>query len=313
MRGGRYRAALPWRLFLCALLILSLSGCGGGGGGSQSSLDPAKACDLLASTALVVGGAACDDSSRAVVRLRFIDPVQNTIGSCSGTLVTSDTILTAAHCLTTVRSSATNVVDVNLYTPTNVSVLSDDGFKVLVKAKEIVVPAFYAADYRTILGAAVSQGIESIYDDRFIELLFSRGIRDFGVVRLAQKLVRPTLPIVLSRLPAVGERLALYGFGLTSAEGTFADLPTTLNAGFFTPDRVARNVFGAVFKAGESTSCNGDSGGPIVTLGEKPGVIGVISRGVNVCRRGGSSVYAATGGLDVSAELRELIPGATFR
>jgi hypothetical protein len=77
-------------------IVFLLSACGGGGGGTGGST---AACGELGIK--VFGGAECDGqaSNNPVVAILPADQQGNPLGVCTGTLVTVDDILTAAHCL----------------------------------------------------------------------------------------------------------------------------------------------------------------------------------------------------------------------
>jgi len=79
-------------IFTSVLLFL---GCGGGGGGEGGS---ENACSALGIK--VFGGAECGGSgvNNPVVALITVDSNEEPLAICTGTLVTVDDILTAAHC-----------------------------------------------------------------------------------------------------------------------------------------------------------------------------------------------------------------------
>lgn len=84
------------------LVLLLLGSCGGGGGGEGGSQD---ACGALGIK--VFGGAECAGSAanNPVVALITVDSEDNPLEICTGTLVTVDDILTAAHCFEDPRTA----------------------------------------------------------------------------------------------------------------------------------------------------------------------------------------------------------------
>jgi secreted trypsin-like serine protease len=91
-----------------ACIAAALAACGGGSNpisttGPTPTLPPSSACDALGQAAGasigIVNGAACTADRSAVVLLNVRDSGGSGLGSCSGTIIAPDAILTAAHCL----------------------------------------------------------------------------------------------------------------------------------------------------------------------------------------------------------------------
>jgi secreted trypsin-like serine protease len=72
-------------VFVCSFVCASIAGCGGGGGGGTVSLDPCA-------TLKVAGGESCSNPPRAIA------VVATDSGYCTGTFITTQHVLTAAHC-----------------------------------------------------------------------------------------------------------------------------------------------------------------------------------------------------------------------
>ncbi len=74
------------------LFASMMAGCGGGGGGGSSS------CDTLgARSARVTGGEQCEGGESPVVALIVLDRFGR-VKTCSGTMISVTTVLTAGHC-----------------------------------------------------------------------------------------------------------------------------------------------------------------------------------------------------------------------
>lgn len=75
-------------IMVLGLLLTSCLGCGGGGG------------DDACSSAKISGGESCSANDSPVVRV----VINNGAGSCSGTLISSTSVVTAAHCVKGART-----------------------------------------------------------------------------------------------------------------------------------------------------------------------------------------------------------------
>ena len=83
----------------CLLSLCCLVACGGGGGSHhhEDENDPKESCSWLGLRPRIYNGAACDATRSPVVRLMIIEG-DGDFGVCTGTLIDSTTVLTAAHC-----------------------------------------------------------------------------------------------------------------------------------------------------------------------------------------------------------------------
>lgn len=86
---------------------------GGGTGGGGTAPGNVEPCSAVAGSqnilSRIINGDSCFQGNSAVVELELFDPSNNYVGSCSGTVIASRTIITAAHCLE-------GVTKVNIYT-----------------------------------------------------------------------------------------------------------------------------------------------------------------------------------------------------
>lgn len=100
-----------------ALASILVAACGGGGSSTPSTPSPAptipisSACAALGSTVssssstAIVNGAECPVTNSSVVLLNMKDRDGLQAGSCTGTVIASRAILTAAHCLPSTTAS----------------------------------------------------------------------------------------------------------------------------------------------------------------------------------------------------------------
>ena len=149
--------------------------CGGGGGGSDSSF-ALDACSAVASRSYeprLINGESCSRDSSSVVLIRATDLFDGEI-ICSATAISSDAVLTAAHCITALSTS--------------VSVETGSQSFPAISTKRH--PQYRESSSNT-------------------SLLF-----DVAVVKTASPLGVPAVPMLVSRRAQAGEEAIIAGFGL---------------------------------------------------------------------------------------------------
>lgn len=216
------------KLLVC-LLLLILPACGGGGGGDSSASNGCGTLNLR-----IFGGESCNQFGRSpVVALAPVatdGQVVFRFGTCTGTLVTLDDILTSAHCfldpIILARNAGAEII----------------GFAVLVGgAGGEVLPI---VDFQ----------LHPLYDG-------SRGSRfDVAMATISRVPSPPIgpLPILLSEITGPGSPITAFGYG-TNDQG----VDDILKAADFTIEAIeGGNIF--VVGNGSTSICPGDSGGPAV-------------------------------------------------
>jgi hypothetical protein len=181
------------RATFIAIVALCIASCGGGSSSSSSPSSPTSptspttpttpttpstaACTavggLVGPLQGIVNGTSCSLTTAAVVRLNMKDGTGQSLGFCSGTIIDTRAVLTAAHCL------GSDVSSVLVFQGTGAQVAS----------------ASFSAhpSYRQTTGG-------------------STGL-DLGVVITATNLDRTPMPLLLSRDARVGEQAVVAGWG----------------------------------------------------------------------------------------------------
>ena len=219
-------------------------------------------------SAAIVDGTPSDASQDAVVRLVVVDPTNSAKDTvCTGTLVASDIVLTARHCVSRAQESVTCLV-------VDGALVGGDIFEDHDPANiQVVTGLMPSATQTDAVGA-------KIFHDSGTNLCG----HDLALLILDRRLATPIAPIRLATSVMVNDRFTAVGWGTNGA----SVLPATRQqrAGVLVEDlgptqvdlstghRVA--IGDNEILAGEA-DCSGDSGGPAldVTTGA---VIGVATR-----------------------------------
>jgi hypothetical protein len=224
----------------------------------------------------VIGGKTSDSSQDAVVLVFFLDQKSGLAGSCTGTLLASNLVLTARHCVSDTAETAACDVDGNPIGGSG-SVFGQRTASSLMIFKGAKQPTFLQTGDPADLHP---DGVGTkIFDDGASYLCN----HDVALILLKDPIAGASIaPIRLASDPKVGETFTAVGWGVTDSGSTPATRQqrTGISIEDVGPDM---GNYGPLppneFQVGESI-CEGDSGGPAIAT-KTGAVIGVVSRGGN--------------------------------
>lgn len=256
------------------LQIIIVCGCQNAqiGGAEQAIVD------LGGNHGSIVGGApvhAFDDITKSTVAFYFpVDATGTLRNFCTGTLISHDLVLTAAHCFVDVASGSEMTVD-------QLAQFVFVGF-----GNEVV--STFKQDQVSF--RQISQIIphESYVENGFLDA-FTKSNYDIALVRLKTKAPKGFKPARLATHPVKAKQpLVIAGFGLT--DGKAMQRAVSLNKTDIIVEQPQLNEVQFLYvNSNGQTACSGDSGGPAYeTLADGTLMVhGVTSFGDSTCERFG--------------------------
>lgn len=253
------RTASLSRVLTALALPAILVACGGGQGS-----DPGSSVSETSSS--IIKGQASDDSQDAVVRLFMIDRGQGGIGSCTGSFLAPNLILTARHCVSNTEEGIACRADGTALAGGKISSnRSPSDIYVVTGVKSPDRPE------------AQGQGAKLFFVDEAKNLCNN----DIALILLKAPVPdAKILPVRLNAPATVGETFTAVGWGVTEKTQDPSTRMQRTGIPIQSVGSDAKVQSGPnEFEVGESI-CSGDSGGPAIA--ESTGaIIGVVSRGGN--------------------------------
>jgi Trypsin len=265
MRNSSPVYASTLKFFATASLALGVgAGCASGDGASLGD-------DLQATQSAVINGAVSTADDDAVILLAHYDPKTGEFGSCTGTMITENLVLTARHCVSKTDEGA---LCTPLGKPINGGkVYSDHPADTLYVFTGVAAPKFGSGDVK-----AAGRGVK-VFTSGADTLCNS----DIALVQLAKPIVGARLKQLRVDAPALlDEKIRSVGFGLTEKGRSPTNRLERRGVKVIQVGAGKGNPGGASsqeFEVGESI-CSGDSGGPAIAEASEA-ILGVVSRGGN--------------------------------
>lgn len=260
--------------FLVIISTLLLASCSSDG--ETDNTGKCNALELTDATAVakIANGTPCAGLNKSPVVVVLKTSPDGRTGLCSGTMISPNKVLTAAHCLEGASS-----IDILFGTST-------EKFAYVIASSWEIHPAFTRNTNGTL-------------------------VNDVGIVHSPVSLPVPNLPILSSSAPQTGNIVSIFGYGVSS--GT-ADDYGQLRAGAMTIGGVDGSNIYASYEASSSNVCAGDSGGPmLLQVGGQQTIIGTTSYGNSVnCSVGEVAVFMNLQSPSIQGFIRSVAPDARY-
>jgi secreted trypsin-like serine protease len=257
--------------FLIVIATLFLASCGSDGSSDNTGKCSALELTDAATTAKIVNGTPCSGVNKSPVVILLKNLPDGKTGLCTGTMLSPNKVLTAAHCLEGAAS-----IDILFGTTT-------DKFAYVTASSWSMHPSFSRATFSY----------------------------DVGIVHSPVSLPVPNLPILASSAPKNGDKVSIFGYGVTTGGN---NIDGQLRAGSMTISGVESDKIYANFEASSSNTCSGDSGGPmLLQVGSQQSIIGTTSYGTSTnCSVGETSAFMNLQSPNIKSFIRSVAPDARY-
>ncbi|MBX7139365.1 MAG: trypsin-like serine protease [Oligoflexia bacterium] len=260
------------KLAICGGLLLCLLSCSGGSNssGSEPSTNACNVLSLPTREFRIVNGTACDNLAQSpVVRVLLLNGSGIPVGLCTGTLVTSTSVISAAHCF---RGHFTPVIN-----------YGDQG-------------------------AARTVSVKQVHIHPNFELTSASALNDVAVVELSRPITDlPTLPVLASSDPQPGEIVSIFGYGTDENGQLEAGILQSgqMRITAINSDHIRADYNGV----GSNTCTGDSGGPLIRGAGSQAAIAGITSTGSRTdCLAGDVSVFTNLSSAENLNFLADIIP-----
>jgi secreted trypsin-like serine protease len=261
------------RLFLTSLIVCLLASCADSSNSSEGPENQSvstNACSQIGLNTKVINGTACEPLTSPVVKIVIINN-DNTAALCSGTMISSRDVLTAAHCF-----------------------LSPD-----------LQSAFIEVQGRRVVGSTAF--IHPLLRfDSFVGAVFN----DVAIMRLNESVNLSPLPLLLSQNVKSGDVISIYGYGLDENQNEQVLKSGQMKLSTVTPNHLFAPYNGTGSNACFGDSGGPAYYTATLETGETvSGIVGIVSSGNNQdCSKGDVTLFANTQGSSILDFITQIVP-----
>lgn len=248
---------------MVSVASITVAGCGGGGGGSDPVTD-------VCVTLKIAGGSECPDAPSQIV------VVDTSVGYCSGTFITTNQVLTAAHCFADGGTSATIRSQYFSYRSSRVQV--HPNFNPFSPSDQNDVAIVTIGQNAPVSPVPISRSRGVAVGDTVVTYGFGLDQNDDSYIG---RIESGEAPLKATSLEVIG----VSDFSVDSLSD------------------------------GSGDTCQGDSGGSLLLDGNdgQPGIVAIVRAGPAACRvSGGPSDNTNIQAASVLSFVRSAAPGARF-
>lgn len=266
------KISLPFGTAAAISLALIMAGC------TQSKEDQGKANSCSVLDLRVSNGDNCSVTNSPVVPILMLN-ADGTGASCTGTMISLTSILTAGHC------SGVEFDDLLVLTP--------------------------AGNFSVSEGTVTKIAVHPGYTGGVAPY-------DVAIIQVASSVNVPPVALLTSEPISSGERVTVFGYGLDENGQSLVDRlqdgdrDRLLKAGEMQITEVFADlpIFAAQFDLTQQSACPGDSGGPVLQkFNKQPAIVGIVSFGsAETCTEGSFAGFVNVQDPSVMSFIRAHVP-----